>query len=367
MSNSFGSIFRITTYGESHGKAIGVVIDGCPAGLAISREEIQQDLDRRRPGQSELTTPRQEKDQVEILAGIFQNLTLGTPISLMIANEDQHSQDYDELKELYRPGHADLTYEARYGFFDWRGGGRSSNRESAARVAAAAIAKKLNRQLVGLDVLAWVDQVRDIKAEVDPETVSLEAIEQTPTRCPDLKAAEKIHQAILKAKQEGDSLGGVVRFRIKNVPAGLGSPVFGKLSSDLAQALMSINATKSFELGAGSSASLYKGSEHNDPIVLKQGKIGTSSNKAGGLLGGISNGETIYGALYFKPTSTIKHQQTTLSKDHKPIQFSAKGRHDPCVLPRATPIVEAMLQLVLVNHLLAFPHSTVARLQKVFG
>jgi len=367
MHNTFGHLFQITTFGESHGPGIGVIIDGCPSLLPISEQEIQKELNRRKPGQSAITTPRKEKDQVQIQSGIFEGKTLGSPISLYIANEDQHSQDYKNIKDLFRPGHADFSYQQKYGTRDWRGGGRSSNRETAARVAAGAIAKKLNLELAGVDVLAWVDQVYNIKAEVNIETVTEKEVEMHITRCPDFMASKKMEEAILKAKEEGDSLGGAVKFRIKNCPAGLGGPVFNKLSSSLANALMSINATKGFELGVGSQVSQYKGSMHNDPIILRNGKIKTLSNHAGGILGGISNGETIYGSLYFKPTATIKKMQKTVDIHQKEIEFQAQGRHDPCVLPRAVPIVEAMLHLCLADHLLQSVSANLPNLKRFFS
>lgn len=366
MSNTFGTLFRVTTYGESHGAAIGAVIDGCPAGLEIQDSEIQNDLDRRRPGQSALTTPRNELDKVRILSGIFQGKTLGTPISLMIENSDQRPGDYDNMKDVYRPGHADFGYDSRYGFRDHRGGGRSSNRESAARVAAAAIAKKLLAELSGISVIAWVDSVRDIKASIDPGDVTAELVESNPVRCPDAAAAEKMSEAIIEARDKGDSLGGVVKFAIRNCPPGLGSPVFKKLTSELAMAMISINATRSFDIGLGKESTSLSGSTHNDSFIIADGKVSTATNKAGGVLGGISTGGVIYGSVSFKPTATIMSEQNTVNSHGEEQKLTARGRHDPCVLPRAVPIVEAMAALVLADQALLFPMASIARLKKAF-
>lgn len=367
MSNSFGQLFRITTSGESHGPAISVVIDGCPAGIPLAVADIQQALDRRRPGQSRITTQRKEKDLVQIQSGWFEGQTTGTPIHLTILNEDARSQAYDKLKGLYRPSHADYTYDQRYGIRDWRGGGRASNRESAARVAAGAVANQLILNLTNIEVLAWVEQIHQIKATLDLENLNREQIEQNPVRCPNQACAKQMEAAIIKARKDGDSLGGFVGFCVKNCPSGLGSPVFGKLNSDLGQALLSINATRSFELGLGQKAVELTGSEHNDSLYLDQeSKVRTKTNQAGGIVGGISNGEMIYGRVSFKPTATIRKNQATLNTDHQAIEFSAAGRHDPCVLPRAVPIVEAMVQLVLADHLLQYAVCRLSNLQKVF-
>ena len=367
MFNTFGSIFRMTTYGESHGAAVGAVVDGCPAGLEISENEIQFELDRRRPGQSELTTPRNEDDKVEILSGIFQGKTLGTPISLMIKNKDQNPADYDEMKDVYRPGHADYGYDTRYGIRDHRGGGRSSNRESAARVATGAIAKKVLKDIADVKVLAWVDSIKDIKSDVDIAKVTMDHVESNPVRCPDQIAAAKMTQAILEAKDSGDSLGGVVKFAVYNCPSGLGAPLFKKITSELAMALMSINATRSFDIGLGKESTLLSGSSHNDPFHTKNGGISTLTNNAGGVLGGISNGNVIYGTVSFKPTSTIKKEQDTVNNQGCNTKLAAKGRHDPCVLPRAVPIVEAMISIALVDQILLFPIVTMERLKSFYS
>ncbi len=363
MGNSFGKHFRITTFGESHGAGIGVVIDGCPAGLSITIDEIQGELNRRRPGQSAITTPRNEKDAVIIQSGIYKNQTLGTPISLFIANTDQISEDYSEMVDLYRPSHADYSYIKRYGLRDHRGGGRSSNRESAARVAAAAIAKKLIAEVAGISTLAWVSQISHIVADIDLSAVTPADVEAGITRCPDRAAAALMVKAIEKAQAEGDSLGGIVQFRVLNCPAGLGSPVFDKLTSDLARALISINATRSFDIGLGRAAVNMQGSTHNDQMQSSKSGPVFLSNNSGGIQGGISNGEMIYGEVSFKPVATIKKEQQTIDSQGKSAILMAKGRHDPCVLPRAVPIVEAMVNLVLADQLLEFSTTTIARLK----
>ena len=350
--NTFGSIFRITTWGESHGPALGVVIDGCPAGLIISEKEIQKDLDRRRPGQSSLTTPRKEADRLEILSGIFEGKTTGTPISLMIRNKDQASRDYGKLVDTYRPSHADFTYDAKYGFRDHRGGGRASARETVGRVAAGAIAKKILKKKAKVEVLAYVKQVREIRSNVKTEKLTQKMVEASPTRCPDPKAAKKMTALIEKMKKSGDSVGGIVECIIRNVPAGLGSPVFEKMEARLAQAMLSLPATKGFEIGSGFDAVLMTGSQHNDPIIKKGRKIVTKTNHAGGIVGGISNGMDIVFRVAFKPTATIFKKQKTVSKKGKETNLQMSGRHDPCVLPRAVPIVEAMAALVLTDEYL---------------
>ncbi len=366
MGNTFGSLFRVTTFGESHGKALGAVIDGCPAGLAISEIEIQEQLDRRKPGQSKITTNRAESDQVQILSGVFEGVTLGTPISLLIFNKDAKSSAYDDLKDLYRPGHADFTYDARFSLRDWRGGGRASARETVARVAAGAIAGKMLKELINLETLAWVEQIHDIQADIDMQDVSSETVEANIVRCPDQQAADKMVQRIMQAKEKGNSLGGRIHFRIDNCPAGLGAPVFDKLTADLAKACMSIPATRSINFGIGDRAVEMTGEEHNDLFVLKENnKVGTETNRAGGMLGGISNGEQIYGSISFKPTATIRCNQKTVSRYLEEVEFKAGGRHDPCVLPRAVPIIEAMLNMVIADHLLQFSIATMDRIKKI--
>lgn len=350
--NTFGTLFRLTTWGESHGPAIGCVVDGCPPGLPITEEEIQAELDRRRPGQSAITTQRREEDRVEILSGIFEGVTTGTPIAMLVRNTDARSKDYSELKELYRPSHADFTYEAKYGVRDYRGGGRASYREAIGRVAGGAIARKLLACCCGAEIVGYVLQVAEIRGRVDPESVTREAVEANIVRCPDAEAAARMIEAIDQARREGDSLGGIVEVVARGVPAGLGEPVFDKLTADFARALMSIPAARGFEVGSGFESVRMRGSTHNDPFVLKEGRIGTLTNRSGGIQGGISNGEPIVLRVGFKPTATIMREQSTVSTRGEPVTFRARGRHDPCVLPRAVATVEAMVALVLADHYL---------------
>lgn len=350
--NSFGQLFRITTFGESHGGAVGAVVEGCPPGIEITEEEIQKELDRRKPGQSSITTPRKEADRVKILSGYFEGKTTGTPMLLIAYNEEFESDDYLELKEVYRPSHADFTYEAKYGFRDWRGSGRASARETLARVAAGAIAKKYLGQKLSIEFLSYVDQVGDIKADVDFEKVSAKDVESNIIRCPDQKAAMSMIELVEKVKAEGDSIGGIIQGVIKNVPAGLGEPVFDKIPADLGKAMLSINAVKGFEVGLGFRSVGLRGSEHNDPFHIKKNEIRTEKNDAGGTYGGITSGETIHFRVAFKPVSTIKKEQKTVNRKKEEVTLSAAGRHDPCVLPRAVPIVEAMSALVIMDHYL---------------
>jgi chorismate synthase len=352
--NSFGHLFRITTFGESHGGAVGVVIDGCPPGLVLCEEIIQAELDRRRPGQSAITTPRNEHDQVAILSGVLEGQTTGTPIMLMVQNHDARSQDYNRMKSMYRPGHADYTFLQKYGIRDWRGGGRSSARETVGRVAAGAVAKQFLKTVLGVECLAYVSQVANIETVINHDTVSHEAIESSMVRCPDASISASMIAAIEAAREEGDSLGGVITGVLRHVPVGLGEPVFDKLHADLGKAMLSINAVKGFEIGSGFLGSTLKGSQHNDPFYTDEaGRVRTLSNHAGGVLGGISNGETLYFRVAIKPTSTIrKPQQTVYETDHNPATIISEGRHDPCVLPRAVPIVESMAALVLADHYL---------------
>ena len=353
MGNSFGHLFRITTFGESHGGGVGVVIDGCPPRLEISVEEIQAELNRRRPGQSKITTPRNEADTCEILSGVFEGKTLGTPIALMVRNKDQRSQDYDEMAVKYRPSHADATYDAKYGIRNWQGGGRSSARETIGRVAAGAIAKKILHQVAGVEVLAYVKRIKDLEAVIDPATVTLAQVESNIVRCPDAESADRMIDLIEQYRNEGDSLGGVVECVARNVPKGLGMPVFDKLEADLAKAVMSLPATKGFEIGSGFAGTVMSGSEHNDEFYTDdRGNIRTTTNRSGGVQGGISNGEDILIRIAFKPTATIRKEQRTVTRDKEEVTLAAKGRHDPCVLPRAVPMVEAMVALVLCDHLL---------------
>lgn len=350
--NSFGQIFRITTFGESHGKGVGVVVDGCPAGIEITEEEIQKELDRRKPGQSSITTPRKEQDMIHILSGMFEGKTTGTPILMIAYNEEFESDDYLNLKDLYRPSHADYTYEAKYGFRDWRGSGRASARETLARVAAGAIAKKYLKKKSGIEFISYVEQVADIRADIDKEKVSLEEVESNIIRCPDQKKALEMIELVEKIRNEGDSVGGVICGVIRNVPPGLGEPVFDKLHADLGKAMLSINAVKGFEIGSGFEGTKMRGSDHNDEFIMDDGKIRTRTNNSGGVNGGISNGEIIYFRVAFKPVSTIKKEQNTVTKDKKEVKLAASGRHDPCVLPRAVPIVDAMAALVIMDHYL---------------
>ncbi len=352
MGDSFGHLYRITTWGESHGGGVGVVIDGCPAGLEISEAEIQYELDRRRPGQSKITTQRKESDSARILSGTFEGKTTGTAISIMVENQDARPQAYDHLKDLYRPSHADYTYEAKYGIRNWMGGGRASARETIGRVAAGALAKKLLKHWNGTQTLAWVEQIHTLRADINPSTVTEEQIEQSIVRCPNPEASKAMEQRILDVRKKGDSVGGIIRAMSRNVPVGLGEPVFDKLTADLAKALMSLPATRGVEFGLGFQSVSLSGSEHNDAYVIKDGEVRTRSNRSAGIQGGISNGEDIDLRIAFKPTATINHEQETVTRNAKSTTFQAKGRHDPCVLPRAVPMVEAMIHLVLADHYL---------------
>lgn len=349
MPNTFGHLFRITTWGESHGPAVGVVVDGCPPRLPITAEEIQAELDRRRPGQSDIVTPRKEADQVEILSGVFEGQTTGTPISMLVRNADQRPGAYDEMREKFRPSHADYTYATKYGIRDHRGGGRSSARETIGRVAAGAIAKKL---LSGVQLRAFITQVHDISMPVDAvsELPSLEAIEATPVRCPHPATAEAMIERIKAVRAAGDSVGGVIECRVQGLPVGLGEPVFDRLEADLAKAMLSLPATKGFEVGSGFGGTALKGSEHNDLFANDGGQVRTTSNRSGGVQGGISNGEELVFRVAFKPTATILQPQATVDTTGAETELMGRGRHDPCVVPRAVPIVEAMTALVLVDH-----------------
>ncbi|MGP0630233.1 chorismate synthase [Nitrospina sp. 32_T5] len=345
--NTFGQLFRISTWGESHGESIGVVIDGCPAGLPITAEEIQKELDRRRTGQSKVTTTRKEPDQIRILSGVFQGKTTGTPLAMMVENADADSSKYELIKHLYRPGHADFTYDKKYGFRDYRGGGRSSARETVGRVAAGAIAKKLLARHK-IKVFAYTRQIGDLVMQ----SFSQREIENNIVRCPDKKMAERMVEAILQARKDGDSLGGVIEVVAKGVPAGLGEPVFDRLDADLAKGLMSLPAVKGVEVGIGFEAARLRGSEANDVFIAKNGKITTKTNNAGGVLGGISNGHDIVLRMVVKPTSSINREQDTVTQKGRKAKIRVEGRHDPCVAPRAVPMAEAMVALVLIDHLL---------------
>lgn len=352
--NTFGQLFRVTTFGESHGGAVGCVVDGCPPGLKISEEDIQKDLDRRKPGQSQIVSPRKEEDKIEILSGVFEGKTTGAPIMLMAKNKDARSQDYEKLKDVFRPSHADFTYEKKYGIRNWHGSGRASARETLARVAAGAIAKKFLKEKLGIEFLAFVEQVGDIRIkDVGVGLDRPELIESNIVRCPDLKVAKRMIQLINRLIQEGDSVGGVIKGVIKNVPVGLGEPVFDKLSADLGKAILSIPAVKGFEIGSGFAGVKMNGSQHNDSFFVdKNGKIRTRTNFSGGIQGGISNGEDIYFRVAFKPVSTIRKEQNTVDTKGRHVKLEATGRHDPCVLPRAVPIVEAMAALTIMDHYL---------------
>jgi chorismate synthase len=351
MSSQFGQAFRIATFGESHGGGVGVVVDGCPPRLPIAIEEIQRDLDRRRPGQSHLTTPRDEADRAEILSGVFEGRALGSPIAILVRNTDARPQAYEHMKDLYRPSHADYTYEAKYGIRNWQGGGRASARETIGRVAAGAIARKLLATQCGVEVLAWVRRVYEVEAKVDPGAVTLAQVESNPVRCPDAAAAAEMEQRIDAARRRGDSLGGVVECVARHVPVGLGAPVFDRLEADLAKGLLSLPASKGFEIGSGFAGTLLTGIEHNDPFVPgPDGRPRTASNRSGGVQGGISNGEDLVVRVAFKPTATIRLAQDTVDRDGNAATLEAQGRHDPCVLPRAVPMVEAMVLLVLADH-----------------
>lgn len=353
MGNTFGHLFRITTFGESHGGAVGVIIDGCPPRLDISTEEVQKELDRRRPGQSKITTPRKETDTCEILSGVFQGQTLGTPITVVVKNKDTRPQDYSEMATTYRPSHADATYDAKYGIRNYQGGGRSSARETIGRVAAGAIAKKVLRQVAGIDIVGYVKRIQDLEGMVDPETVTLEQVESNIVRCPDAEMAERMIDRIEHIRDQGDSIGGVVECVARRVPKGLGAPVFDKLEADLAKGVMSLPASKGFELGSGFAGTLLTGSQHNDEFYTDEaGTLRTRTNRSGGTQGGISNGENVIIRVAFKPTATIRKEQRTVTNSGTETVLAARGRHDPCVLPRAVPMVEAMMALVLCDHML---------------
>tara|TARA_B100002019_G_scaffold193309_1_gene167308 strand:+ start:7254 stop:8345 length:1092 start_codon:yes stop_codon:yes gene_type:complete len=349
MGNTFGNLFKISTWGESHGGGIGVVIDGCPPRLPLSIDDIQPDLERRRPGQSKITTPRNEADRVEILSGIYDGLTLGTPIAMLVRNKDARPQAYDEMKEKFRPSHADFTYQTKFGHRNHEGGGRSSARETIARVAAGAIAKKI-LSFDGIVIRAYIERIHDIQSPVLSDIPSLEEVEASPTRCPHPETAQKMEQCILDAKKAGDSVGGSILCRVDGIPVGWGSPVFDRLEADLAKAMLGLPATKGFEIGSGFEGTYLKGSEHNDLFESNKGKIRTTSNRSGGVQGGISNSEEIYFRTAFKPTATVLQKQRTVTDGGEETELMGRGRHDPCVLPRAVPIVEAMTSLVLIDH-----------------
>ena len=348
MGNSFGKLFRITTFGESHGTAIGVIIDGCPAGLTLDTGYIQAELTRRKPGQSKITTQRKEDDRFEIQSGVFEGVTTGTPISLVIYNKDQKSKDYSHIADKFRPSHADFTYHEKYGVRDYRGGGRSSARETAARVAAGAVAKQL-LGTIGIEIVAYVSRVGDISAPSYLE-MDLSRVEDNIVRCPDVNTAEKMIHLIDQTRKDRDTIGGIVTCVISGVPAGLGEPVFDKLHAELGKAMLSINAVKGFEYGSGFEGTKMRGSEHNDEFYEEDGKVHTKTNFSGGIQGGISNGADIYFNVAFKPVATIMQDQDSVNEKGEAVTVSGKGRHDPCVVPRAVPIVEAMAALVIADH-----------------
>ncbi len=345
-------MFSITTWGESHGDAVGVVVDGCPPQIEIDIADIQKELARRRPGQSRITTQRRESDEAQILSGVFEGKSLGTPIMIGVWNTDQRSKDYEHMRTKFRPSHADYTYQAKYGIRNWKGGGRASARETIGRVAAGAIAKKILAQEFGVEIVGYVKHVSDLVADVDPETVTMPDVESTIVRCPDADIAERMIERIDEARKAGDTLGGVVEAVARNVPPGLGEPVFDKLEADLGRGVLSLPACKGFEVGSGFGGITMTGSTHNDPFYNEAGRIRTRTNYSGGIQGGISNGESIVIRAAFKPVATIMMPQETVDEDGNPTELSGRGRHDPCVLPRAVPMVEAMMALVLVDHAL---------------
>jgi chorismate synthase len=353
MGNTFGRVFRVTTFGESHGVALGAIVDGCPPGLELTAAMVQRELDRRRPGQSALVSQRREDDAIEILSGVDGDRTLGTPIAMMVKNRDARGKDYAELETKYRPSHADYTYDAKYGLRAIAGGGRASARETVARVAAGVVGRQVLASIAPIEIVAWVDEVGDIEADVDEDVVTVDAVDATPVRCPDPAAAARMIEAIETARKAGDSLGGVVRAVVRGVPPGWGEPVFDKLDGDLAKAMLGIPAVKGFEVGSGFAGTRMTGSTHNDLFYRGDGgTIRTRTNRSGGIQGGISNGEAITMRIAFKPTATIMRQQPTVDRDGNETVLEPKGRHDPCVLPRAVPIVEAMTALVLADHAL---------------
>lgn len=351
--NTFGKLFTLTTFGESHGPAIGGIIDGCPSGIKIDLDFVQNELDRRKPGQSKITTSRKESDKVEFLSGIFEGESTGTPIGFLIKNSDQRSKDYSDLKDVFRPSHADFTYQKKYGVRDYRGGGRASARETACRVVAGAIAKLVLKRY-NIDILAYVSQIGTIKPDLNIDSITRQTIENSVVRCPDTLGTKAMTTMLESVQKQGDSLGGIIRCQVENCPIGLGEPVFDKLQADLAKAMLSINASKGFEYGSGFQSAEKRGSELNDEFELSDGKIVTKTNNSGGIQGGISNGSSIYFNVVFKPIATISKKQNTVSKEGEPVEIEAQGRHDPCVVPRAVPIVEAMCALVLVDHLLRY-------------
>lgn len=353
MSSQLGSVFRISTWGESHGAGVGVVIDGCPPGIMLAEADIQAELDRRRPGQSEIVTPRKEADSCRILSGVFEGMTTGTPIAVVVANTDARPEAYTEMQSAYRPSHADFTYDAKFGRRDHRGGGRSSARETIGRVAAGVVARKVIESLVpGYQAVAYVCSIHNIIASIDPASVQPAEVESNIVRCPDTAAAERMVELIKQMRGEGNSVGGIIECVLRKVPAGLGEPVFDRFEADLAKAMMSLPATKGFEVGSGFAATKMTGIEHNDAFEMRDGRVCTATNRSGGIQGGISNGEDIIFRTAFKPTATVLRPQATVTRAGEPTELAARGRHDPCVLPRAVPMIEAMAHLVVCDHLL---------------
>jgi len=353
MSSIFGELFRVATWGESHGGGVGAIVDGCPPRIPLSESDLQVELDRRRPGQSEIVTQRAEEDRCQILSGVFNGFTLGTPISMMVWNKDARPEAYREMETTFRPSHADYTYQAKYGIRNWQGGGRSSARETIGRVAAGAIAKKvLLHWFSNFEIVAYVKRVHRIEAEVDSSKVRIAEVEKSIIRCPDPIAAERMIDLIKTMRKEGNSVGGVIECVVRGIPPGLGEPVFDKLEADLAKSMLSLPATKGFEIGSGFAGTELTGAEHNDAFEMREGKVRTRTNYSGGIQGGISNGENIFFRVAFKPTATILLPQQTVTVSGEPTELSARGRHDPCVLPRAVPMVEAMASLVLCDHFL---------------
>lgn len=354
MGSSFGSIFRVTTFGESHCKGVGAVVDGCPPRIELCEADIQKQLDRRRPGQSDLTTPRNESDTVTIISGVENGMTLGTPICLSVPNRDQRPGDYAEMSEIPRPSHADYTYLQKYGIKASSGGGRSSARETIGRVAAGAIAEKILFERFGIEIVAWVSSVGPLEApRPDITTISRQQVDQTFIRCPHEQSAASMMELVAQVRDAADSVGGVISCVCRNVPAGWGEPIFDKLEAKLAHAMLSLPATKGFEFGSGFFGATQRGSQHNDPFIMRQGRLGTLTNNSGGIQGGISNGEPIIFRVAFKPAATIGQSQKTVDLAGNPVVLEAKGRHDPCVVPRAVPIVETMAALVLLDSALA--------------
>ena len=350
MGNTFGSLFRITTWGESHGGGIGVVVDGCPPGLSLCEADIQVELDRRRPGQSDISTQRKESDLVTIVSGVFEGKTLGTPIGMTIPNHDARPEAYDEIRTKYRPSHADYTYDAKFGHRNHEGGGRTSARETAGRVAAGTIARKILTEAANVEIAACVTRIHDIEMPATEDLPSREAVEATAVRCPHPETAEKMIARIKEIRSQGNSVGGAISCRVRNLPPGLGGPVFDRLEADLAKAMLSLPATKGFEIGSGFGGTFLTGSEHNDIFEMRDGRVRTRTNRSGGVQGGITNGEDLYFTVGFKPTATILQKQPTVTNQGEPAELIGRGRHDPCVVPRAVAIVEAMTALVLVDH-----------------